>query len=141
MESIEGIQPGNLFEYYTMGSDTEFVNGNEELKNSFEANGIRTYIGVLKADSIEPEKINGMPIENFEPIFLNDEWLKRLKAKSFGQNNFQIGKLHFKIPSDFRVLILCDENFTPIPNERLVSFVHHLQNLHKDKTGEELRLN
>jgi|GEM_PF-5218656 len=136
MQNTNDIKPGNLLELYTDGQSTEFVNDNEEMKNDLSILGVRVSRGVQKVISVDGEKINDIPVKNFEFIHLNNEWLTRLNAIPSGQSNIEIGKLHFKRMNIG--LIYCAEGFEPISGEKIIRYVHQLQNIYKEKTGEEL---
>jgi hypothetical protein len=131
MLTSKDIKPGNFLDLYTNSQDTEFVNKNEEMKDVLKDLNVRVYQGTLKVVSIEENKINGLPLENFEPIFINSEWLSKLNASAFGQNNVQIGELYFK-RSDIG-LIYCNANFEPIAEQKIIRYVHQLQNLYEEK--------
>jgi hypothetical protein len=138
MINIDQIQPGNLLELFIEGGKTEFLNDNSALSRSLGALGIRVSRGIQKVVSIENGKINGLPAENFESIFAYDnEWLTRLKGIPSDGNKIQIGRLKFH-RTDIG-LLLCDDDFNRISDTKIMRYMHQIQNLHKEKTGEELQ--
>jgi hypothetical protein len=79
-----------------------------------------------------------MPYAWLEPIPLTQEWFHTFLAISpFSDAKTRIGKLFFK---DTQIgLIICDENWEPVAGERLIRYVHQLQNFYFQHTGENLR--
>jgi hypothetical protein len=138
MKCIADIKPGNLLEMYTDGQTTEFANGNSQMNDVLSLLHIRVSQGVHKVVTLADGKINGASIDQFEPILLSDEWLTKLKARPFGISNLQIGKLYFNRTQIG--LIYTDDNFEPVPGEKITCYVHQLQNLYEEKTGEELTI-
>ena len=138
MTSINDIKSGNFLELWSKGRDTEFVNGNNEIKAAMDMLGVRISRGTSEVNSIEEGKINGIDMANYEPLALDNEWLTKLDAISHGQHNIQIGKLRFKRAQ--LDLLYCNEKFEPLSGEKPIQYVHQLQNLYKEKTGEELSL-
>jgi hypothetical protein len=136
MKNTSDIKPGNLLEMYTSGEATKFVNENREMKDVLSLLNVRVSQGVQKVLTVAEGEINGASSDQFEPIPLNDKWLTKLKATPFGQSNLQIGNLYFKRTEIG--LIHTDNNFAPIPGEKITRYLQQLQNLHKEKTGEEL---
>lgn len=138
MNNSEGIKKGNLLDLYINGQDTKFVNDNLELTSALKAANIRVYIEVQKVVSVDNDKINGIAIENFEPIFLDNNWLTKLNVIPHQDGNIQIGKLNFKRKEI--ALEFCSENFEPIAGEKIICYVHQLQNFYTTKTEEELQI-
>lgn len=138
MTNISDLKPGNLLEIYTDGQSTEFANGNKQMQDVFSLLNIRTSRGFQKVITVVDGKINGASIGIFEAILLNDEWLTKINAIRSGQSNLQIGKLHFKRTQV--ALLYCDDNFEPVANEKIINYVHQLQNFYKEKTGEDLAI-
>lgn len=138
MTSIDDVKSGNLLELYFNGRDAEFVYNNNEVKAVLDTFAIRVSQGIYKVDSIEEGKINGIDMANYEPLLIGNEWLTRLKAIPSEQSNIQIGKLYFKRTQ--LGLLHCNDKFEPLSGEKLIQYVHQLQNIHKEKTGEDLSI-
>jgi hypothetical protein len=102
------------------------IEPNNEDKNPFQIFSIY--------DEPKNEKLNGLPINYFQPIPLTEEWLNKFDfITTYGTWKFR-GIEYYSIESNGSLYF--DDQYTATD----IKYVHQLQNLYFALTGEELTI-